>query len=75
MLQLVLVQFAALFHLPAFKLPTFREFLAEQSAQDAFEYLLVIGVVVVAIVAAAALLPVGTVVTAVSDKITATVGA
>ncbi len=58
MLQLVLIQFAAWFRLPSFQLPTFQQIFSEESAQDAFEYLLVVGVVVVAIVVAAMTLPI-----------------
>lgn len=70
MLQLVFIQLAAMFHLPAFKLPTFGQVFSEESAQDAFEYLLVVGVVVVAIIGAAILLPIDTIVTKTTDAIT-----
>jgi len=70
MLQLVMIQLAALFHLPAFKLPTFHQIFAEEAAQDAFEYLLVVGVVVVAIIGAAILLPIATIVTDTTNAIT-----
>lgn len=70
MLQLVFIQLAAMLHLPAFELPTFKRVFADETAQDAFEYLLVVGVVVVAIVVAAMTLPIKTVVGDVSTAIT-----
>lgn len=75
MLQLFFIQVSALLHLPTLKLPAFKQLFAEESAQDAFEYLLVVGVVVIAIIAAAILLPINTIVTDVSNKITGAIGA
>jgi hypothetical protein len=70
MLQLFFLQFAAWFHLPSIKLPSLPQVFADESAQDAFEYLLVVGVVVVAIVAAAIALPIDTIKTDVSNALT-----
>jgi len=71
MLQLVLIQFAALFHLPAFKLPTFHQIFAEDSAQDTLEYLLVIGVLVVGILGLVTAFP--SIATTVADSVTTAV--
>ncbi len=76
MLQLVLIQFASLLHLRAIKLPTLHQLFSEESAQDAFEYLLVVGVMVVGIVGAMVAFPgiIPTIVTSVQNALTSAFG-
>lgn len=57
MLQLMLIQITTFLHLPEFHLPELKGFLAEESAQDVFEYLLVIGGISVAIIVGVAAFP------------------
>lgn len=72
MLQLVMVQLAAWFRLPSFKLPTFDQIFAEETAQDTFEYLLVLGVIVVGVITAVLTFPdlINTVVGSVTTSVT-----